>query len=123
MKALTVGLIIVLVISGLGLHPFWCYATRDSVTFTVSDKERIVESSGEGISSKYLVFSPGETFENTDAWWFLKFNSSDIQGRFQVGRTYTAQVYGWRVQAFSMYRNIISVKIEPESPVQVDKAR
>lgn len=82
------------------------YNAEEAVTFTVTGKERIVESSGETVTSKYLVFTDVETFENTDMMFIGKFNSSDIQGKLIVDSTYTATVYGWRVPFMSMYRNL-----------------
>lgn len=90
------------------------YNAEETVVITVTGKERIVEASGSGdtqsVSSKYLVFTASETFENTDMLWIGKFNSSDIQGRLVVDSTYTAVVYGWRVPFLSMYRNIGEIR-------------
>lgn len=89
------------------------YGTEDEVTFTVTDKERIVESNGETTSSRYLIFTNGEVFENTDSLLRLKFNSADIQGQLREGDTYDATVYGWRVPFLSMNRNIVDVRPKP----------
>lgn len=91
------------------------YGTRDNVTFTVTDKDRIVTGSGEDTSSKYLVWTENSTgkdevFENIDAWLSGKFASSDVQGQLKVGKEYNAVVYGWRIPLISQYRNIVSVK-------------
>ena len=72
----------------------------------VNDKERIVERTGEGLSSKYLVFAENEVFENTDTILFMKFNSSDLHNSLEVGKCYNVKVVGWRINIFSMYRNI-----------------
>jgi hypothetical protein len=75
---------------------------------TVTHKERIVERSSDGsTSSKYLIFTDIETFENTDSLWHLKFRSSDLYGRIQVGQTCNFKVYGLRIGYLSTYRNII----------------
>jgi hypothetical protein len=84
-------------------------------TVTVTDKERIVEGSGENTSSKYLVFCDDENgeslvFENTDELLRGKFNSSNIQGKLKEGNTYEITVVGYRVPFLSMYQNIIEVK-------------
>lgn len=107
--------IISILVVGLSSTPLFCYfsipyLTAETVTFTVTDKDRIVTGSGEGVSSKYLVFTDIETFENTDSFLRLKFASSDLQGSLKVGETYTAEVYGWRVPVFSTYRNIVEVQ-------------
>lgn len=103
---------IVLVVSMAVLLAVSClfpYITADTVTITVTDKERIVTGSGEGLSSKYLVFTENETFQNTDCLVRGKFNSSDLQGKLKEGQTYEADVYGWRLPFFSAYRNIVAV--------------
>lgn len=85
-------------------------ATQEQVTFTVTDKERIVEKGG--ASSKYLIYTNAETFENTDSLLAMKFNSSDVYGRLQEGQTCTATVVGFRNSFLSMYRNILTVSCE-----------
>lgn len=86
------------------------YGTEEHVRFTVSDKERIVESNDDdGVSSKYIVFTEeGEVFENTDSVLRFKFNSSTVQGQLKEGQIYDATVYGWRIPFLSTYRNIVS---------------
>jgi hypothetical protein len=88
--------------------PYW---TADTTTFTVTGSDSVVSGNKEsGIISKWIVLTETETLENTDSLAYLKFNSSDIQGRLKIGQTYTAKVYGWRVPFLSMYRNIVSVE-------------
>ena len=87
------------------------YGTKDTVTFTVTDKERIVESDSDGnTTSKYLIFTDNGTFENTDTVWYFKFQSSDLYGKLKRGQTYEADVYGFRVGWLSMYKNIIDAR-------------
>jgi hypothetical protein len=74
-------------------------------TITIKDKERIMDRYGKG--SRYLVWSEDETFENVDSLIFGKFNSSDLQGKLEIGKTYKCEVFGLRVQILSMYRNLI----------------
>jgi len=109
MQKLILGLFgIILTISIVGT--VFYYQTEEIVTITVMDKERIVESDGESTTSKYLIFTEAETFENTDLLFKGKFNSSDIQGQLQEGETYTVEVIGWRVPFASMYRNIVEIQ-------------
>ena len=108
MNKFTVGAIGVVFAAAVSSNAIFTYGTADKVTFTVTDKERIVESEGEGgTSSKYLIYSDNETFENTDTLWHLKYDSSDLYGKLKKGQTYEADVYGWRVGWMSMYRNIV----------------
>lgn len=95
----------VLVVGG---NAAYVLGTADRATITVTDKERIVESDSEGnTSSKYLIFTENETFENTDSFLRMKFNSSDLQGALKKGETYQCDVYGWRIPLFSNYRNLV----------------
>lgn len=79
--------------------------SQETITVQVTDKERIVTSD----SSYYLVFCVGEVFQNSDSMLFFKFNSSDIQGKLERGKTYKIKVIGFRVPFLSMYRNILGV--------------
>lgn len=84
------------------------YLEETEVTLTVKDKERIVDRDGSG--SRYLIWTDDETFENIDVMMKGKFNSSDLYGQLERGKTYTCRVHGWRNGFFSMYRNLISCK-------------
>lgn len=104
----------------LFVAPIYQYGTRETVTILVKEKERITTGSGKNLSSKYLVYSDlvnstgekigEEVFQNTDALWSVKFNSSDIQGRLEKGRVFKVKVYGWRISLFSSYRNIVGIE-------------
>jgi len=83
--------------------------TIETVSITVLEKERIVENDDGNISSKYLVFTDAEVFENTDTIFHFKFNSSDIQRDLRINETYTVEVVGFRVPFLSWYRNIIRI--------------
>jgi hypothetical protein len=83
--------------------------TQDTVTIKVTDKERIITGSGEDMSSKYLVFTETETFENTDVIVFGKFTSSDLQSKLRVDSTYNVRVSGFRIPFLSSYRNIVNI--------------
>jgi hypothetical protein len=89
-------------------YPTAYYLSSDTVEITVKDKERITTGSGENISSKFIIYSENEVFENTDSWLFFKFNSADYQNKLEVGKTYKVKVAGWRVPFLSMYRNVVS---------------
>lgn len=111
-KAVNIGIIvvIVLIVGSLIASPIIAFSTKDTVTVTVTDKERI----GDRDSSRYLIFTDRGTFENTDTLWYWKFNSSDVYGKLKKGQKYTMNVYGWRVPFLSWYKNIISAKIIKE---------
>jgi len=81
-----------------------------TIEITVKDKERITSGSGESLSSKFIVYTEDEVFENTDSWLFFKFNSSDFQNKLDRGNTYTVKVAGWRIPFLSYYRNIVKIE-------------
>ena len=86
--------------------------SAETVTFTVETKERVVDRSGENITSKYMVFADNEVFKVVDTWSFLRWDSSDRYRNLKEGQTYTAKVAGWRVPFLSWYRNIVEVRNE-----------
>ena len=103
-------LFIVIIVVGIFIYPVLKYSSINTVEVKISDKERITTGSGSDISSKFLVYTENEVFENTDALMVLKFNSADVQNDLKVDSTYNVKVIGWRVPFLSMYRNIIKIK-------------
>lgn len=51
-----------------------------------------------------------EVFQNHDAFWWMKWNSADVQQLIKVGHTYELTVTGWRVPLFSWFRNIVEFR-------------
>jgi hypothetical protein len=100
---------LVMVLSLFCAYPVAYKGSVSTITFTVTDKERVTYSNGEGTTSKYLIYTDGEVFENTDSFLFGKFNSSDVYGKLEKGKNYTATVAGWRIPFLSSYRNVISI--------------
>lgn len=100
-----------LVIAGM-IGFFAAHSSERTVTITVMK----VESHCNGSDCKYLVFTknadgtPGTVYEDTDAWEFGKFNSSDVYAQLQSNHTYKADVEGWRNGFLSWYPNILSVE-------------
>ena len=89
-------------------------AYRGNLTVTIKDKERVNYEEDGKMLSKYLIYTDQEVFENTDDWFYLKLNSSDLYGQLDKGSTYKVWVTGWRIQIFSTYRNIISIERIPD---------
>lgn len=86
------------------------FATMTTVSgLVIQDKERVVTGTGADQTSKYLIFTDQETFENVDSWLALKFNSSDVYGSIVEGSTCEFTVTGFRVPFLSWYRNILTV--------------
>jgi len=80
--------------------------TKSTVNAKVTHKERVNKRE----ESYYLVHTKGEVLKNVDSLYGLKYNSSDIYGKLEIGKTCSFKVIGWRVRFMSMYRNIIDVK-------------
>lgn len=104
------SLIILIFFAAIAIYPTVHFTTMEEVQFTVKNTERITTTSNGTMSSKYLVFTDVETFENTDSFLSMKFNSSDIYGSIEKGQTCNATVNGYRIPFMSMYRNIIEVE-------------
>lgn len=100
--------------AAVGTGVYYQTATPETVRATVTDKERLVESDGDGgTTSKYVVFTDKEVFQNTDTMIRGKWRSSDLQGQLHQGCTYDFNVYGFRNGPMSMYRNIVEAKHVP----------
>jgi hypothetical protein len=94
-------------------------STEETVQVTVTGKDVIVTGSDKSTDSKYLVYTNSETFENEDALFYGKFNSSDFQRKLEVNKTFNLTVNGWRIPFFSSYRNIVKMESVPTpSPQQ-----
>jgi hypothetical protein len=108
-KILFFVLIALIILSYLILY----YGSQKTITITVDSKERVTK----GNDSKYLIYDDTtafEVFENTDAPFLLKWNSSDVYRKLHEGHTYKVRVAGWRIPIFSQYRNILNIVSEVE---------
>jgi hypothetical protein len=86
---------------------FWwlSFGTEHTETIKVADKERIAE--GEG--GKWVIYgADDQTYENTDAWYHGKSDSTNLQRKIKVGQTYKCKVNGVRFTVLSWYKNILS---------------
>jgi hypothetical protein len=88
------------------------FGTEHIVTMTVSQ----LDDQGGGNSHKYLVYAANvgtnhesTVFEDTDAWFHGKTNSSDLWFALQhyVGKTIRCDVYGYRIHLLSSYQDIL----------------
>jgi hypothetical protein len=101
------AIVMIIIVVLLVLSPILIYkSSAKEVTFTVKSKERINKSE----SSYYLVWTnDGRVYKDSDNIIFWKFNSSDIYGDLEPGKTFRAKVAGWRIRFLSMYENIIEI--------------
>lgn len=108
MKIKLIAALIVLVLIGAFVgYRLITVETLQNVTFT-KNGERVCSANND---CKFLEYSSDETFENTDEWVFLKFNSGDVHRLISAGTVCDeVQVYGWRVPFLSWYRNIVDIE-------------
>lgn len=57
-----------------------------------------------------IFFTADETFEDTDSIALIKFNTSDIHGHTNEGKTHKVKVTKARVPSLSEYKNIIDLQ-------------
>lgn len=87
------------------------YFEREAVTTKVFSKENVCDSTGDGITCTYLIFTDAGTFQISDAvFGTVRFDSSDVYGRIEEGHTYMITSYGWRLPFFSTYPNIEKIE-------------
>src|SRR3989338_1103738 len=106
-------MVAVAILGGIGGYMIAPHADRDTYVAKVTGKE--IKRYSEG-SDKYLIFTelPDKStrvFENTDSPLELKYNSFDLYGKMQIGKTYEIKTYGWRIPSFSWYENITDAKV------------
>ena len=105
----TIILIIVCVSVVLSIYPILYTNSSETIEITIKDKEQINTGFGENLSSKFLIFTETEVFQNTDSWLYFKFSSADYQNKLDPSKTYKVKVAGWRIPFFSSYRNIVEI--------------
>ena len=102
-KLIAAVIVIALMFLAVWTVPYWTHGSRE---VTVTGVDHKILRSGDKVKDVYLVFTTDETYKNVDSPAYLKFNSSDIQGKLiQTGR-FRISYYGFRVPIFSMYKNI-----------------
>lgn len=84
------------------------YYCPDSVVTTIND----TQTKRYRKNDKYLIFTDAGVLENTDAWYRLKFRSSDIQGEAMKlkGKKVRIAKYGWRNGVLSLYPNVLHIE-------------
>ena len=104
------GLIVLVIISSIVIS-IMSYVHTSTVSATVTGKERIVKSDGDGkVESFYLVYTDKGTMKLEDDLFRGNWNSSDVYGSLRNDSTYTFTTSGYRIGFFSMYPNIIEVQ-------------
>ena len=97
---------IVLVLGVIIIEPIVLRTTKHNARITVTDKD----TKRSGDTDKYLIYTKEGTYEITDTIAFWRFDSSDLYGKIEIGKTYDCEVAGWRVPFLSAYENIITAE-------------
>jgi hypothetical protein len=108
MSSISAYILIIIVIVLIGVAIVSPYMSTRVVTTTVVDKERVCDRNSDGNREcKYLVFTESGTFEVTDGFDAMRWNSSDFYGQIKRCHTYDLQVRGLRSGFMSLYPNIV----------------
>lgn len=103
-------LAIIGVIAAVIGYPMWRAVKKVSdyrwVTATVSDKGTKRHDDNE----RYLIYTTEGTFEITDSLFAGRFDSSDLYGKIEVGKTYQMYIAGERHPFLTMYPNLYEIK-------------
>ena len=115
-EVLYIGAVVVIVLAIFGLIILNIAGLFNQNYYTVTVTDKGIKRSGD--SDRYLIYTTLEngnieTFENTDNFFYGKFNSSPIYADLVVGGKYKIKVIGFRIPFLSRYQNIIEYeKIE-----------
>lgn len=107
-----VSIVMIIFAVGCGIWYGFMTAFNDhESTFTVTDKERVNDSS----SSYYIVFGEDKAgnvvvYKNTDEFLRGKWDSSTMQAELEIGETYDVVLVGYRIPFLSMYENILEIE-------------
>ncbi len=87
--------------------PYWTHASK-AVTVTLVD-HKLMRDHGK-LKDTYLVYTTDGTYKNVDSPAYLKFNSSDLQGKLAQGGKFRIDYYGFRIPVTSTYPNIVKAE-------------
>jgi hypothetical protein len=64
------------------------------------------------------VYTTGQTYVVKDYYGSngSRFNSADLFGRIEIGRTYKIESFGYRVPALSRFWNIKTIELTQQEP-------
>jgi len=93
----------------------YAYGTKKETTFVVKDKGNLThgyvnDGNGQTWTNFMIYTKDGRSLKNVNSFWYWKWRSTELQAKLQKGKKYRAIIYGWRIGAFNVYPNIVSVK-------------
>lgn len=103
----------IIMIIMLAIMPFCltgCVEYMNEQTVECEIKDKWIKRPSGSDNEIYLVNCGGTTYKISDLLWKGKFNSADIYGNLEVGKTYEITTTGYRWGYFSEYQNINSYK-------------
>lgn len=105
-------LILILLVIILGISTAIIpYTNNEIIEITV--KEKYIKNGKD--NGKYLIVDTNNnTYEITDLFFKMKFNSTDIYNSLEIGKKYKIKVSGKRIHYWSMYKNINEIISESE---------
>ena len=112
-----IGILFILVLAFIFFLIGGIYArgTRRKIVFTVKEKGTLTHgyvNEGKGSTwTNFMIYTrDGRALKNVNALWYWKWRSTELQAKFQIGKKYSATIYGWRIGAFGVYPNIVDAK-------------
>lgn len=100
----------------IGIPLYGSYSKLKTRIVTICDKEAVSDSNG---GHQYRVYTSGGTFRVSDTIVDgARFNSADVYGRLQRGKTYRLTYYGYRFGFTSSFPNIKSATLLPPDQQQ-----
>lgn len=99
------GIVIALFVTLVALYTYKHDIVTSTVTIHVVDKQAVATGSN---GHKYLIYTTGTTYQDTDNLFHGKFDSSDLYARIQRNNTYRCVTTGWRLPFLSQYKNLIT---------------
>jgi hypothetical protein len=115
-----IAIIVMVVVLPLITSVLYQRVTVKEVTVRVTSKDTRITGSGNEVKELRLVYTKDHgVFENSDALWHWKWNSSDVWANIpKTGTECKFRYYGWRITFFSLYPNIISAECSQLQPTQ-----
>ena len=98
---------VALVFVAMWTVPYWTHSSK-VVAVTLVD-HKLLKDHGK-LKDTYLVYTTDGTYKNVDSPAYLKFNSSDLQGKLAQGGKFRIDYYGFRIPVTSTYPNIVKAE-------------
>lgn len=96
---------IVAAIAACILTVLYSYFVADTIQTKITDAQMTK------VDGRFMIATEDRPFVNEDVWYRFKFNSGTVQNdaiRLK-GKTVKIKKYGWRMPAFSLYENVVTI--------------